>query len=537
MLDYKNIIIKRFALSMSGTEIAKEINASKSGVNDFLKAFRECGKLQYPLPVGITNYAIYELVYGKAPGNNIHNPNIVYPDYHEVADKMQSRKNMTLVYLWNCYKKKCEQDGLRYYQYRQFCENYNEWCEENTETLHFTANIAEKMEVDFAGETFRLVDPLTGELDTIVVFVAVLPYSQYIYAEGMLSTKEPEWIKVNNNALDFFGGVPAVVVCDNCKQAVIVNQDWIAPELNKDYAEWAEHNHTVIMPAKVRKPKFKSSVENAVGILEKGLFHDLEEMTYFSLDDFNRDLWERIDKLNKEPFKKKEHNRLYYWEEEKAELMPLPSMHYEYMERRVAKVSSDYHVRFDNSYYSVDKAFLHKEISIRATESVVRIYSKQGEFIYEWPRATRKGQWSTNPDHLPSNYQGYGQWSASWFINKASLIGPNTVDVIKNILGSRKYEVQTYRMCRGVLGFKERYGAKILEECCGQAVKSGKMTYTFVKNTVTAIAMENGDTVRNSDKVKRGGYVMDSEANSIENLLSRSRKLADTEGKDGDGTC
>ena len=55
--------------------------------------------------------------------------------------------------------------------------------------------------------------------------------------------------------------------------------------------------------AVVRKPKYKSSVENAVGILEKGFFHD--------------------------------------------------------MERRTAKVSSDYHVRFDNAYYSVDRACQH----------------------------------------------------------------------------------------------------------------------------------------------------------------------------------
>ena len=50
--------------------------------------------------------------------------------------------------------------------------------------------------------------------------------------------------------------VPAIVVCDNCKQAVTANKDWIEPELNKDYAEWAEHNGTVILPAKIRKPKF-----------------------------------------------------------------------------------------------------------------------------------------------------------------------------------------------------------------------------------------------------------------------------------------
>ena len=187
-----------------------------------------------------------------------------------------------------------------------------------------------------------MTDPLTGEILPIVVFVAILPYSQYIYAEGMLLTKEPQWIEVNNHALDYFGGVPALVVCDNCKQAVVANRDWIEPELNKDYADWADHYGTAILPAKVRKPKFKSSVENAVGILEKGFFHKLEERQYFLLEQFNKDLWNELEALNKEPFKKKEHNRYSYWEEEKLELMPLPSMHYEYMERKTAKVSSDY---------------------------------------------------------------------------------------------------------------------------------------------------------------------------------------------------
>ena len=49
-------------------------------------------------------------------------------------------------------------------------------------------------------------------------------------------------------------------------------------------------------------------------------------------------------------YKRQEHNRDYYWEEEKLELMPLPSMHYEDMERKTVKVSSDFHVRFDNAY-------------------------------------------------------------------------------------------------------------------------------------------------------------------------------------------
>lgn len=64
------------------------------------------------------------------------------------------------------------------------------------------------------------------------------------------------------------------------------------------------------------------------GILEKGLFHNPEERQYFSLEQFNPDLWEKLDGLNHENFKHKEHSRCYYWEEEKAELMPLPSVPY-----------------------------------------------------------------------------------------------------------------------------------------------------------------------------------------------------------------
>ena len=181
---------------------------------------------------------------------------------------------MTLIYLQSRYQKYCTTREVKPYQYRQFCELYACQCCEYYETLHIQAVIAQKMEVDFAGKTFELIDKLTGEITAIVVFVAVLPYSQYIYAEGMISTCEPQWIEVNNHALDYFGGVPTIFVCDN-KQAVTANKDWIDPDLNKDYVTWANYNHTVILPAKVRMPKWKNSVENAGGILEKGFFYDL----------------------------------------------------------------------------------------------------------------------------------------------------------------------------------------------------------------------------------------------------------------------
>lgn len=132
-LDYKDIIIKHYALSMSGSEIARQTGFSKSGVNDFLRAFKKCEDLSYPLPAGITNYGIALKVYGSVPGSGGRNENIELPDYEEAAKLMATRKNMTLMFLWNRYKKKCEEEGARFYQYSQYCELYNKWCEENYE--------------------------------------------------------------------------------------------------------------------------------------------------------------------------------------------------------------------------------------------------------------------------------------------------------------------------------------------------------------------------------------------------------------------
>lgn len=212
---------------MSGAQIAESLGVSKSGVNDVLRAFKACKTLSYPLPQGITNFGIAAAVYVSDVPVRPRDLTYELPDYEAVSRAMSSRQNMTLIVLWNRYSKRCRDGGLKFYSYRQFCENYAKWCEENKETLHFNAVIGQKMEVDFAGKTFQMVDHLTGEPMEIVVFVAVLPYSQLIYAEGMVSTKEPQWIAVNNNALLYFGGVPALVVCDNCKQAVIANTDWI----------------------------------------------------------------------------------------------------------------------------------------------------------------------------------------------------------------------------------------------------------------------------------------------------------------------
>lgn len=160
MLDYKDIIIKHYALHMSGRQIAAAIGASKSGVNDFLKAFEQCESLSYPLPAGITNYGIAELVYGRNPeGADGRDLSFELPDFAEVEKQMNSRKNMTLVFLWGRYKNRCMAEEKKFYSYRQFCDRYMSWREENYETLHFNAVSGEKNGGGFCRENILYDQP------------------------------------------------------------------------------------------------------------------------------------------------------------------------------------------------------------------------------------------------------------------------------------------------------------------------------------------------------------------------------------------
>ena len=85
-----------------------------------------------------------------------------------------------------------EKDELKYYSYRQFCEHYGTWCDDNEEDAHFSHVIAQTMEVDFAGKTFEMTDRLTGEITDIPVYKKAVSASHPLFQEFRI------WDKIHN---------------------------------------------------------------------------------------------------------------------------------------------------------------------------------------------------------------------------------------------------------------------------------------------------------------------------------------------------
>ena len=244
-MDYKRVLRLHFVNHLSGREIAASCgDCSKTTVNEFLKRFRENPELSYPLPADVTNEYIESLLY-KKPG--VSADQLLYLDFNkEAVYKALARKGETLKHLWQKYNAIGVVDGKKPMSYRQYCRRYSEWADSKQLTFHIQRYPGVNLELDYAGKQLYLHNRRNPE-ETIkvTIFIAALTYSDYFYAEGMTECDIRNWIRVNNNALAYFGGVTPTITPDNCKVAVARNKDWISPVLNKDFQAWAEHNSTV----------------------------------------------------------------------------------------------------------------------------------------------------------------------------------------------------------------------------------------------------------------------------------------------------
>ena len=93
MLDYKSIIIKRYALGLSYKELeAEEFSASKSGINDFIRAFERCEKPSYPLPKGSRIMQSMSWYTAMEPGTNRRNDSYEQPDFPTIFKQMNERE-------------------------------------------------------------------------------------------------------------------------------------------------------------------------------------------------------------------------------------------------------------------------------------------------------------------------------------------------------------------------------------------------------------------------------------------------------------
>ena len=245
---------------------------------------------------------------------------------------------MTLQLLWQEYRQ-THPDG---YQRSRFCQLYRSWAKTLDPVLRQVHEPGQKMFVDWAGLKVP-VQHADGSTSQASLFVAVLGFSNKTYAEAFANEQLEHWIKGHCQAFKYFGGLSRALVPDNPKTAV-TRPCRYEPQLHRTYEEMANHYGTVILPARIKKPRDKAKVETGVQIAERQILAPLRDQRFFNVGEINRALGPLLEKLNAQPFQKLEGSRNSWFEsQEKAALLPLPATAFELATWTKAKVNIDYH--------------------------------------------------------------------------------------------------------------------------------------------------------------------------------------------------
>ncbi|GAH40932.1 unnamed protein product, partial [marine sediment metagenome] len=104
----------------------------------------------------------------------------------------------------------------------------------------------------------------------------------------------------NVKAFEYYAGVPECIVIDNL-EAGVTSACYYDPDINRTFADLAEHYNTAVLPARPYKAKDKAKVENAVLQAQRRIIAVLRNMTFFSLWELREAVREAVEKLNKRP--------------------------------------------------------------------------------------------------------------------------------------------------------------------------------------------------------------------------------------------
>lgn len=412
------------------------------------------------------------------------------PHFAQVVEEMKHNRFFRLQQGWVKYM--AGSSTKKKYSYSQYCALFNRFAESHDVVATLQHEPGKAMFVDWAGPTVPVVDTVTGETFKGYFFVASLPFSGLVFCQAFSDMKQQSWNQAHVNALEFFGGVPQIVVPDNAATATHrrgrADREVV---ITKAYRLLAEHYQTAIVPARANRPRDKAHVERMVQTVETRIIGYLSSHMWTSFEELNEAVVEHLIGINDNLRRVDRTTRREMFEAEEAgTLQPLPEHRYEEVEYKQLKVGRNYHLTNDYQYYSVPYTLAGKLLSVRITSTKLSIFDGQTK-VCEHPRKYgRRGQYSTEPAHAPEHHQNVqGLWSREWFLSNARSYGPATLQVITQILDRNKIEAQSFLACRNILTELGRKKKVSLEEACQEILDiNGYPTYSSLKRIMATLA-------------------------------------------------
>lgn len=472
MRKIKEVLRLYYEAKVSQNSIAKVVSIGRYSVQQYLLRFRASG-LSWPLTEDISEEELERRLF---PGKKTFSGKKPELDYEYLLREIR-RPDATLGVLWEEYK----QQNPAGYHYSYFCDLFNQYRNRVNSSMRQEHKAGEKTFVDFGDSPLKIITADTGEELATKIFVSVWGASTYMYAESSFGEGLPDWIRLNVNAVEYFGCCSKAIVPDNLKAAVNKACKY-EPELNPTYAEFAEHYGTVIYPARPYKPKDKSRAETGVKLAKRWILFRLRHRVFYSLAELNEAIWELLEQFNQKPMKKFKKSRKELFEQlDQPHALSLPPTRYEFAQWKKALVQFNYHVSYSGHEYSVPYTLIHKTVEIRASANTIEIHYR-GKRIYSHLRSAINHGYTTVVSHMPPSHQQYLEWTPQRIKHWAQRYGPAVSALVEKIMESRKFPEQAYKSCLGIIRLENKFTAQRLNLACQRALEYQAFSYRSIVN-------------------------------------------------------
>lgn len=227
-------------------------------------------------------------------------------------------------------------------------------------------------------------------------FAMVMCYSRMLYVEFTVSQTMEHWLACHQHAFDFFGGVPARIMVDNLKSAVLRRIIGQAPVFNSTYLDFAHHYGFAISACNVRKGNEKGIVENGVGYVKKNLLNGLEIKDFSHINPACRSWLDSTCNVRIHGETKKQPQELFA--KEQPSLQGLPAQPYDIGIISQVRASSQFRISLDSNRYSVPAEYAGARLTCKAYPDRLCFYDHD-KLIARHQRSYDRHQDIEDPDH------------------------------------------------------------------------------------------------------------------------------------------
>lgn len=213
--------------------------------------------------------------------------------------------------------------------------------------LRFETLPGQQAQVDWASFGLMVID---GVRKALSCFSMILGFSRYQYVEFAVSRDLANFLTCHLHAFEYFGGVPAELLYDNLKTAVLSHVDGTV-EWQSTFIDFATYHGFTPRACRPYRPQTKGKVERPFPYIRSNFFLG---RTFAGLDDVNAQSRVWLDQTANVRLHGTTHERPFdRFQLERSHLHALPAQRYRTVETTFRSSTRDCVISYGGNFYSV----------------------------------------------------------------------------------------------------------------------------------------------------------------------------------------